>query len=75
MISFLKEKVKKERELKEREISAQESKCKSPDTTTADLLMNQQQQFLDGMSQHDKKMHTLIMTLQNFLTILTVEVK
>ena len=42
----------------------------SPDTTTADLLLKQQQQFLDSMSQQHKEMHTL-MTLQheNFMTL------
>ena len=72
LVSFLQEKVEKDRELKEREIIALESKNKSPDTNTADLLMKQQQQFLDSMSQQHKEMHTL-MTLQheNFMTALT----
>ena len=72
LVSFLDEKVEKDRELKERKISALESKSKSPVTTTADLLMKQQQKFLDSMSQQHKEMQTL-MTLQHehFMTALT----
>ena len=67
-----KRKHKKDRELKEREIIALESKSKSPDTTTADLLLKQQQQFLDSMSQQHKEMHTLmILQHENFMSALT----
>ena len=72
LVSFLQEKVEKDRELKEREIIALESKSKSPDTTTADLLLKQQQQFLDSMSQQHKEMHTLmILQHENFMSALT----
>ena len=57
--------------MKERELSLLEKNSKHPDAT-ADLLVKQQKQYLDNMSQQSKELHALMAQQHdNFMQALT----
>ena len=68
VLAFIHEKAKKDQELKERELEVLEKKGNSCPDNVADLLLKQQQQYLEVMSEQHRTMHTMMATQHEQLT-------